>query len=45
MKRLLLIFLFLPTLYGCEQQVEVYNENNITQDDTLNIEQIKIQTH
>ena len=45
MKKLLLILLFLPMLYGCQQQVEEYNDSDFTEDDTLNIEQIKIQTH
>ena len=45
MRGLFFIFLFLPMLYGCQQEVEVYNESNITKSDTLNVEQIKIQTH
>jgi hypothetical protein len=45
MKKPLLILLCLPMIYGCQQQVEEYNESNITQLDALNIERIKIQTH
>ena len=40
-----LVLLFLPMLYSCRQQVEEYDESNTTQDDTLNIKKIKIQTH
>ena len=45
MKRLLLILLCLPIFYGCQQQVEKYNKSNVTTNDTLNIERIKIETH
>ena len=45
MKKPLLILLCFTMLYGCQQQVEGYNESNFTEDDTLNIERIKIQTH
>ena len=45
MKKLLLILLCLPMIYGCKQQVEEYNESNVIQVDSLDIESIKIKTH
>ena len=46
MKRLLLILLCLPLVYSCQfEEVKVYEEETVIQVDTLNIEQIKIQTH
>ena len=45
MRKLLLILLCLPIIYGCQQQVEEYNESNVIQVDSLNIENIRIQTH
>ena len=45
MKKRLLILLCLPMIYGCQQQVEEYNESNVIQVDSLDIERIKIQTH
>ena len=45
MKKLLLILLCLPMIYGCQQQVEEYNESNVIQADSLDLESIKIKTH
>ena len=47
MKKLLLILLCLPLLYSCQSdEVKEYEkEEIIVQIDTLNIEQIKIETH
>jgi len=45
MKKLLLILLCLPMIYACQQQVEEYNERNVIQADSLDIESIKIKTH
>ena len=45
MKKLLLILLCLAMIYGCQQQVEEYNESNVIQVDSLDIENIRIKTH
>jgi hypothetical protein len=45
MEKLLLILLCLPMIYGCQQQVEEYNESNVIQVDSLDIESIRIKTH
>ena len=47
MKKLLLILLCLPLVYSCQfEEVKAYaEEETVIQVDTLNIEQIKIQTH
>jgi len=45
MKKLVIILFCFTVLYACQQRVEEYNESNINQSDTLNIERIKIQTH
>ncbi|MEE2954266.1 MAG: hypothetical protein VX347_03745 [Bacteroidota bacterium] len=46
MKKLLLIFLFFPLIYTCQsKKVESYQEENVVENDTLNIERIKIKTH
>ena len=45
MKKLLLILLCLPMIYGCQQQVEEYSESNVIQVDSLDIESVKIKTH
>ena len=45
MRKLLLILLCLPIIYGCQQQVEEYNESNVIQVDSLDIESIRIKTH
>ena len=47
MKKLLLILLCLPLLYSCQSdQVKEYEkEETVIQVDTLDIEQIKIETH
>ena len=47
MKKLLLILIALPLVYSCQfEEVKAYEEEEtIIQVDTLNIEQIKIQTH
>jgi len=46
MKKLLLILIALPLVYSCQfEEVKVYEEETVIQVDTLNIEQIKIQTH
>jgi hypothetical protein len=47
MKKLLLILLSLPLVYSCKfEEVKAYEEEkNTIQVDTLNIEQIKIETH
>jgi uncharacterized protein YcfL len=47
MKKLLLIFLFLTLIYSCQSdEVKEYEkEETLIQVDTLNIEQIKIETH
>jgi hypothetical protein len=46
MKKLLLILLCLPLVYSCKfEKVKAYEEEKVIQVDTLNIEQIKIETH
>ena len=46
MKKLLLILIALPLVYSCQfEEVKVYEEETVIQVDTLNIEQLKIQTH
>ena len=46
MKKLLLILLCLTLVYSCKfEEVKVYEEETVIQVDTLNIEQIKIETH
>ena len=46
MKKLLLILLCLPLVYSCQfEEVKAYKEETVIQVDTLNFEQIKIQTH
>ena len=46
MKKLLIILIALPLVYSCQfEEVKVYEEETVIQVDTLNIEQIKIQTH
>ena len=45
MRKLLLILLCLPMIYGCQQQVEEYNESNVIPVDSLDIESIRIKTH
>ena len=46
MKQLLLILLCLPLVYSCQySQVKEYKEEIVIQVDTLDIEQIKIETH
>jgi len=45
MKKLLLILLCLPIIYGCQEHVAEYNESNIIQADSLDIESVKIKTH
>jgi hypothetical protein len=45
MKKLLLILLCLPMFYGCQQKAEKYNESNVIQADSLDLESIKIKTH
>ena len=47
MKKLLLILLCLPLFYSCtSDEVKEYdNEETVIQVDTLDIEQIKIETH
>ena len=46
MKKLLLILIALPLVYSCQfEEVKSYEEEAVIQVDTLNIEQIKIQTH
>ena len=47
MKKLLLMFLFLPLIYSCQpDEVKEYEkEETVIQIDTLNIEKIKIETH
>ena len=47
MKKLLLILLCLPLVYSCKfEKVKAYEKQKETiQGDTLNIEQIKIETH
>jgi hypothetical protein len=32
-------------IYGCQQQVEEYNESNVIQVDSLDIESIRIKAH
>ena len=46
MKKLLLILLCLPLVYSCQfNEVKTYKEETFIQVDTLDIEQIKIETH
>lgn len=46
MKKLLLILPCLPLLYSCQfEEVKAYEEKTVIQVDTLDIEQIKIETH
>ena len=46
MKKLLLGLLCLPLVYSCQsEEVNEYEEETIIQVDTLDIEQIKIETH
>jgi hypothetical protein len=47
MKKLLLILLCLPLIYSCQfDEVKAYEkEETVIQVDTLNIEQIKIETN
>jgi len=46
MKKLLLILLCLPLVYSCKfEEVKAYEEETIIKVDTLDIEQIKIETH
>ena len=46
MKNLLLLLLCLALLYSCKfEKVKAYEEEKVIQVDTLNIEQIKIETH
>ena len=47
MKKLLTILLCLPLFYSCKSdEIKEYeNEETVIQVDTLNIEQIKIETH
>ena len=46
MKKLLLILLCLTIVYSCQfDKVQPYEEEGVIQVDTLNIEQIKIETH
>ena len=46
MKKLLIILIALPLVYSCQfEEVKVYEEETVIQVDTLNIEQLKIQTH
>ena len=46
MKKLLLILLCLPLVYSCQfNEVKAYEEETVIQVDTLDIEQIKIETH
>ena len=47
MKKLVLIILFFPLCYSCQfNEVKAYEkEKTVIQVDTLNIEQIKIETH
>ena len=47
MKKLLLILIALPLVYSCQfEEVKTYEEvETVIQVETLNIEQIKIQTH
>ena len=46
MKKLLLILLCLSLVYSCKfEEVNAYEKETVIQVDTLNIEQIKIETH
>ena len=46
MKKLLLILLCLPLVYSCKfEEVKSYEKDAVINVDTLNIEQIKIETH
>ena len=47
MKKLLIILLFVPLIYSCQfDEVNAYEkEETVIKVDTLNIEQIKIETH
>jgi len=45
MKKLLLILFCSPIIYGCQQKVEEYNQSQIIQADTLDIQRMKIKTH
>ena len=46
MKKLLLILLCFPLVYSCKfEEVKSYEKDAVINVDTLNIEQIKIETH
>ncbi len=46
MEKLLLILFCLPLVYSCQSgKVKVYEKETVIKVDTLDIEQIKIETH